>query len=41
MRERENSPVYSLGAAVHFLETELNVVTHRAVNTVSAKPSST
>ena len=38
---KKNSQVYSLSATVYFLKAELNVVTHRAVDTVSSKPSST
>ena len=38
---KNNSPVHSLGATVYFLKAELNVVTHRAVDTISSKPSST
>jgi len=38
---KKNSPVHSLGATVYFLKAELNVVTHRAVDIISSKPSST
>jgi hypothetical protein len=38
---KKNLNYYSLGATVYFLKAELNVVTYRAVDTVSSKPSST